>query len=110
MLCHIFIPLSGASGGLLADVGDVARFVSAGMTGPFYSDHGVLGQERIVEIYGQENDIPGMFGLDADAYGFSHFIELLPDGGKAVWHGAGARSFAPDAGTNSGSVNTVPPC
>ncbi len=31
--------------------------------------------------------IPGLFGFAADAYGFRHFIETLPDRRRAVWHG-----------------------
>lgn len=31
--------------------------------------------------------IPGIFGVVAESYGFGHFLETLPDGQRAVWHG-----------------------
>jgi len=76
-----------ASGGLLADAEGIARFVVAGMTGPYFSDHSVLEQESIRGIHTPQVDIFGMFGVVADSYGFGHFIETLPGGSQAVWHG-----------------------
>lgn len=76
-----------ASGGLFAPVGDIARFVASGMTGSYYSDHAVLGREGIRKLHTPQVDIPGIFGFVADSYGFGHFIEDLPDGRRAVWHG-----------------------
>jgi CubicO group peptidase (beta-lactamase class C family) len=76
-----------ASGGLFADVEDIAYFVIAGMTGSYYSDRGVLNQESIRQIHTPEVVIPGIFSLVADSYGFGHFIENLSDGRQAVWHG-----------------------
>jgi CubicO group peptidase (beta-lactamase class C family) len=72
------------SGGLFADVDDIARFVIAGMPG---QDHSVLCQESIHAMHTPKVEIPGMFGVVADSYGFAHFIETLPDGSNAVWHG-----------------------
>jgi CubicO group peptidase (beta-lactamase class C family) len=76
-----------ASGGLFANVEDIAHFVNAGMTEKYYQDHGVLIQESIRTIHTHQIPIPGMFGVVAESYGFGHFIETLPDGKKAVWHG-----------------------
>ena len=76
-----------ASGGLFANVEDIARFVNAEMTGKYYQNRGVLSQENIRTIHTPQIPIPRMFGLVAESYGFGHFIETLPDGQKAVWHG-----------------------
>jgi CubicO group peptidase (beta-lactamase class C family) len=76
-----------ASGGLLADVEAIARFAIAEMRGPFYTAHGVLTEESLEVVHTPVIDIPGMYGVVADSYGFGHFIEDLPDGRKAVWHG-----------------------
>ncbi len=75
-----------ASGGLFASVEDLARFVSAEMAGS-YPDQSVLNQVSIQMLHTPQVEIPGLFGFVADAYGFGHFIETLPDGRKAVWHG-----------------------
>lgn len=75
------------SGGLFAGVEDVARFVRAGMTSSYYKDHGVLGRESLRRLYASEVEISGLFGMVADSYGLGHFIEDLPEGRKAVWHG-----------------------
>jgi len=76
-----------ASGGLFASVEDIARFVSAGMSGPYSIDQDVLTDTSIDLIHTSQVEIPGLFGFVADSYGFGHFIETLPDGQKAVWHG-----------------------
>jgi CubicO group peptidase (beta-lactamase class C family) len=74
---------ASASGGLLTDVNDLARFVAGGMNG----SEAVLSPQSLQAIYEPRVEIPGLFGFVADAYGFGHFIETLPDGRKAVWHG-----------------------
>jgi CubicO group peptidase (beta-lactamase class C family) len=76
-----------ASGGLFAGVEDIAHFVSAGMTGAYFQDRGVLSQESIHTLHTPQVEIPGLFGIVTDSYGFGHFIETLPDGQRAVWHG-----------------------
>lgn len=78
-----------ASGGLLATVEDVARFAAAGMTGEYYGPPaaGVLSPESIRTIHTPRVEIPGIFGVVADSYGFGHFSETLPDGRRALWHG-----------------------
>ena len=83
----VYVYPAKASGGLLATVEDIARFVSAGMAGPYYEDHGVLEQESIRELYMPEIDVPGLLGAVADAYGLGYFLENLSDGRQAVWHG-----------------------
>lgn len=76
-----------AAGGLLAPVEDIAAFVSTGMTGAYYADHGVLAEKSIRLMHTPEVDVFGVYGVVADAYGFGHFIETLPNGQQAVWHG-----------------------
>jgi CubicO group peptidase (beta-lactamase class C family) len=79
-------PVKG-SGGLLADLDDLARFVGAGMTGPYFRDHGVLSEESIREMHQPQIEIPGLFSFVADSYGYGHFTETLPEGSSAAWHG-----------------------
>ncbi|HKJ27536.1 MAG TPA: serine hydrolase, partial [Anaerolineales bacterium] len=75
------------SGGLFATVEDIARFVIAGMNTSGSNTNPVLETESIQEIFSPQSAIPGLFSFVADSYGFGHFIENLPAGGKAVWHG-----------------------
>jgi CubicO group peptidase (beta-lactamase class C family) len=95
-------PVKG-SGGLFATAEDIARFAAASMTGPFSGARPgggsddvdgtdnraapVLSEESIREIHTPRKEIPGIFSVVADWYGFGHFIETLPDGRRAVWHG-----------------------
>lgn len=75
-----------AAGGLLAPVEDVARFVGAELTGSS-TGQGGLERESIRMLRTPQVEIPGLYGVVAEAYGLGHFIEHLPDGRKAVWHG-----------------------
>ena len=81
-------PVTG-SGGLLATVEDIARFAAAGMTGEYYGPPAsdVLSEASISAIQAPRVGIPGIFGVVAEEYGFGHFIETLPDGRRALWHG-----------------------
>lgn len=72
-----------ASGGLFTTLEDIGQFVLSGMQ----SSNLVLNSAGIQEIYQPNIEINGMFGQVAGAYGLGHFIEILPDGQKAVWHG-----------------------
>ncbi len=78
---------AAASGGLFANVEDLARFVSSYMVGP--QDHGqsILKEESIRTLQQPRVEIPGLFGFVADSYGYGVFIETLPDGRRAIWHG-----------------------
>lgn len=75
-----------ASGGLFAPINDIARFVAAGMHKNKINTK-VLMQKNITELYSSRVKIPGIFSVVADEYGYGHFIETLPDGRRAVWHG-----------------------
>ena len=75
-----------ASGGLFAPVEDIARFVSAEMTGS-YGENIVLEQESIRDLHTPEVAVVGIYKFVADSYGLGHFIENLPEGQRAVWHG-----------------------
>lgn len=75
-----------ASGGLFATVEDVARFASAGLfTNPL--GHEILTPEGVRMLHIPQVVMNGAFAVVADAYGFGHFIETLPDGRQAVWNG-----------------------
>jgi CubicO group peptidase (beta-lactamase class C family) len=81
-----------ASGGLFTTLDDIGRFVIAGMQAfgtddSTQSSKTVLAATGIRELYHPEVEVGGLFGLVTDAYGFGHFIETLPNGQKAVWHG-----------------------
>ncbi|MFP4563476.1 MAG: serine hydrolase domain-containing protein [Spirochaetia bacterium] len=99
-------PVKG-SGGLFATVDDIARFAAAGMTGEYFvsTAAGVLSEESIRAIHTPRVEIPGIFGVVADSYGFGHFIETLPDGRRALWHGGQGHGWmthfhiVPEAGT-----------
>lgn len=83
-----------ASGGLYATVGDLARFVSAGMARAKYPAGGApLKPENVKQLYAPNVKIPGMFGVVSDAYGLGHFLETLPSGHKAVWHGGQGKGW-----------------
>jgi hypothetical protein len=96
---------ASASGGLFAPVEDIARFLRAGMTGPYYADYGVLERERIRALHTPQVEVLGLFGLVADGYGLGHFVEILPDGQRAVWHGGQGHGWmthyhmVPESGT-----------
>lgn len=79
-------PASGA-GGLTATAEDIALFMGAGMTGPYYDDYGVLSEDQIELLYTPQVKISSLFGVVAESYGLGHFLETLPDNQKAVWHG-----------------------
>ncbi len=76
-----------ASGGLFASVEDIARFVSGGMTGRYYTDRGVLSQDSLRQMYAPQVEVSGVYRFVSESYGFGHFIETIPNGQKAVWHG-----------------------
>jgi CubicO group peptidase (beta-lactamase class C family) len=75
-----------ASGGLLASASDVARFVAAEVSPPS-SRSPVLARDAIQQMHAPTAQVSGVFGFVADAYGLGHFVETLPDGRRAVWHG-----------------------
>ncbi|MCF7929083.1 MAG: beta-lactamase family protein [Spirochaetales bacterium] len=81
-----YIYPASAAGGLFATAGDIARFVSAEMNAEAENSE-VLSPSMIRRIHRPAIEIPGLFGQVADSYGFGHFIETLPSGRKAVWHG-----------------------
>ncbi|SHF22802.1 CubicO group peptidase, beta-lactamase class C family [Fodinibius roseus] len=76
-----------ASGGLFSTVEDIARFAIAGMAQGNKRQPKVLNRESIQDIQTPQINTSGIFSFVADDYGFGHFIETLPDGKKAVWHG-----------------------
>lgn len=76
-----------ASGGLYSTVEDIAKFVIAEMLKPDRLNRPVLQPDSIAELYVPSVKISGLYTLVSDSYGLGHFIELLPDGEKAVFHG-----------------------
>ena len=84
---------ASASGGLLATAEDIGRFVAASVTrgraglAADTTHHAVLPPESIQLLHQPEIEIGGLFGVVADGYGLGHFVETLPGGQSAVWHG-----------------------
>lgn len=83
---HYTYPERGA-GGLFATVGDMARFVAAGMYGRADRSDGVLEEASVRRLHTVETTGLGIYGLVADGYGLGHFVEELPSGETAVFHG-----------------------
>jgi CubicO group peptidase (beta-lactamase class C family) len=77
-------PERGA-GGLFATLEDVSRFVEAGM--PRWNPSPVLAESTIEALHTIQVRGLGIYGLVADGYALGHFVELLPDGNPAVFHG-----------------------
>lgn len=76
-----------ASGGLFSNLEELALFVSAGMQGKSAADEQILSPKELGLLYTPAAPITGIFSAVSDAYGFGHFIEVLPGGETAVWHG-----------------------
>ncbi len=83
----VYVYAGKASGGLFASAEDIASFVSAGMTGPYQKNHGVLEPETIKMLYEPQVEMTGFYAQAFDYYGLGHLIEILPDGTAAVSHG-----------------------
>jgi CubicO group peptidase (beta-lactamase class C family) len=83
----VYVYAGKASGGLFASAEDIARFISAGMTGSYQKNHGVLKPETIEMLYQPRVEMTGFYALAFDYYGLGHLIELLSDGTLAVSHG-----------------------
>ncbi len=77
-------PERGA-GGLFATLEDMTRFVEAGM--PRWNPSPVLTGAAIDVLHTEEASGLGIYGLVADGYGLGHFVEILPEGSRAVFHG-----------------------
>lgn len=82
-----YVYATKASGGLFATVADIARFVAAGTGAANGPGQRVLTDAGVRALHAPETTIPGVFGVVADAYALGHFVETLPDGRRAVWHG-----------------------
>lgn len=77
-----------AAAGLYTTAPDLARFVAAGMTGSNGEPAGraVLSPESVDLMFAPVAEMQGMEALSKSAVGLGHFIEILPDGTKAVTH------------------------
>ncbi len=78
---------AGASGGLLADIDAIARFVRAGMHAPHRAAEVGLPDALLALMHAAQVPVGGVYGVVTDGYGLGHFTETLSDGRKAVWHG-----------------------
>ncbi len=76
-----------ASGGLLADSDDLARFVLAGMDAPHRTAEDGLPDALLALMHTAQVPVGGVYGVVSDGYGLGHFTETLSDGRTVVWHG-----------------------
>ncbi len=76
-----------ASGGLLADIDDLARFVRVGIHAPHRAAEVGLPDTLLTLMHTAHVPVGGVYGVASDGYGLGHFTETLSDGRKAVWHG-----------------------
>lgn len=76
-----------ASGGLLADIDAIARFVRAGMHAPHRAAEDGLPDALLAQMHAAQVPVGGVYGVVTDGYGLGHFTETLSDGRKVVWHG-----------------------
>jgi len=83
----VYVYSDKAAGGLFASTEDIALFVASGMLNEFYSADNILNQNSIRELYAPVTEMADIYALVADYYGLGHFIETLPTGQKAVFHG-----------------------
>jgi len=83
----VYVYSDKAAGGLFASTDDIARFVASGMLNEFYSEENILTQNSIRELYSPVIDMADIYAFVADYYGLGHFIETMPVGQKAVFHG-----------------------
>lgn len=82
-----YVYAANASGGLLSTAEDVAHFIRAEMAGSYSANEDGLSPTSVRELHMPQVDVPGLFGWVAEAYGLGHFVETLPSGQRAVWHG-----------------------
>ena len=75
------------AGGLFANAEDIAVFAATGMLNPMYAKDDVLSQRSLREIYTPVTEVDQVYSFVADYYGLGHFIEILPNGKRAVFGG-----------------------
>lgn len=83
----LYVYPASASGGMFGTLEDVARFVAADTWRDPPSREEGLHPESVRIMHRPQIHIGGAYGLVADAYGLGHFVETLPGGRVAVWHG-----------------------
>lgn len=85
----VFVDPIKAPGGLYATAGDIARFVAAAAEGPEGEPPGreVVAAESLEEMHTPAVETTGLYGYVSDGYGLGHFVETLPGGQRAAWHG-----------------------
>lgn len=84
----VYLVPNRASGGLFTTLDDLGRFASiaaGGVGSPV--GRAVLDAGSMAELYMAQIPISGLFRFVSPAYGLGHFVEPLPDGSTAVWHG-----------------------
>lgn len=84
------------SGGLLATVEDLARFVAAGASDGGEAGRGVLQAATVASLHEPAIAVTGLFRAVAPAYGLGHFVETLSTGERAVWHGGQGHGWMTD--------------
>ncbi len=76
-----------ASGGLISTVEDVALFMMAGMDDEYRTNHDVLKNKSIDELYFTSIEEIGVYGLVFNGYGMGYYLEDLSNGTQSVANG-----------------------
>jgi hypothetical protein len=86
-----YISNAKAVGGLHCTAEDLARFIIAGMQKDIQlKGNGILNPSLVALLYSPVIETDGIYKLASDAYGLGYFVEMLPNGNKAVMHGGEA--------------------
>ena len=83
----VYVYPEKGSGGLFVQLEDLAAFVEAELLAQTTNSSVVLSSESISRMHSPVVALAGQYALISDDYGYGHFIEQLPNGQRAVWHG-----------------------
>jgi CubicO group peptidase (beta-lactamase class C family) len=82
----VYVYPEKASGGLFSTAEEIATFAMTGMK-DVPQDKQILSSDNIEALYTPESKELGIYSLVFDAYGLGHYIEILPNGERAISHG-----------------------
>jgi len=85
----VYQDLFRGAGGLLINAEGLARFWASGMPGQdgLEPGRGILRPDSVAQLHTPVMEPAGFYRIGADGSGLGHFIDQLPGGEKAVFHG-----------------------
>lgn len=83
----VYVYPEKGSGGLFVQLKDLTAFVEAEVLAYTPERPAVLSPESVRAMHSPKTPLTGQYALISDSYGYGHFIEELPTGQRAVWHG-----------------------